>query len=32
MTNQNKSPREIVKELDEYIVGQTNAKNQWRLH
>jgi len=26
MTNQNKSPREIVKELDEYIVGQTNAK------
>ncbi|MFI1244080.1 ATP-dependent protease ATPase subunit HslU [Enterococcus casseliflavus] len=26
MTNQNKSPREIVKELDEYIVGQTKAK------
>ncbi|HCE13340.1 MAG TPA: HslU--HslV peptidase ATPase subunit [Enterococcus sp.] len=26
MTNQNKSPREIVKELDEYIVGQTAAK------
>lgn len=26
MRNQNKSPREIVKELDEYIVGQTNAK------
>ncbi|WP_430609487.1 ATP-dependent protease ATPase subunit HslU [Enterococcus sp. DIV0876] len=26
MTKQNKSPREIVQELDEYIVGQTAAK------
>ena len=29
MNELNKTPKEIVKELDQYIVGQQAAKNQW---
>lgn len=30
MNELNKTPKEIVKELDQYIAGQQAAKNQWR--
>jgi len=26
------TPKEIVRELDKYIVGQADAKRQWPLH
>lgn len=26
------TPKEIVQELDKYIIGQDEAKNQWQSH
>ena len=31
MQTQALTPRQIVAELDKYIVGQKQAKNRWRL-